>query len=57
MFTRENVWMFLAMAVFLLTPISLSYMVDDKTNKCDQLGGVVVKSSAGWICIDSKELL
>jgi len=56
MFTRDNIWIFLAMAVFLLTPISIWYMVDGNTDKCDQQGGVLVNTPTGWKCIEAKEL-
>lgn len=57
MFTRDNILMFLIIAVFLLIPFVFWYTVDEKSSKCEQQGGVLVKTSTGWQCIDSKVLI
>ena len=46
--------MILAFVIFLFTPVI--FLLEDKSDKCDELHGLMVKSLNGWVCIDAKVL-
>jgi hypothetical protein len=58
---EDKLWMILFVVMILLLPTVFLYMVSDKKSnkeiKCDRLGGVVIKISNGWKCIDTKVLV